>query len=160
MRAATGSSTHGKHGKVVSRASVKGKCVVVLFPGNTGATKCYFSPARRCRGRATQSSLHAAPAARPLSPPHYTVACVRTTTTAAGRLRAGRAGLLHGEQSHLSERRPDRVLYGKRGEVVGPATSETHKGKGMAVLFPSNKGVIDCYLSPRSAPAAAKLTQI
>ena len=40
----------------------------------------------------------------------------------------------------------DRVEHGKQGEVVGPATSENHKGKGVAVFFPGNKGAINCYL--------------
>ena len=39
----------------------------------------------------------------------------------------------------------DRIEHGKQGEVVGPATSETHK-EGVAVLYPGNKGAIDCYL--------------
>ena len=41
----------------------------------------------------------------------------------------------------------DRVVHGKQGEVVGPATSESHKGKGVAVLFPGNKSAVECYLT-------------
>ncbi len=41
----------------------------------------------------------------------------------------------------------DRVEHGKQGEVVGPATSENHKGKGVAVFFP------DLPWGPRAAPA-------
>ena len=41
----------------------------------------------------------------------------------------------------------DRVEDGKQGEVVGPATSETVKGKGVAVLYPGNTEAIDCYLN-------------
>ena len=41
----------------------------------------------------------------------------------------------------------NRLEHGKQGEVVGPATSETHRGKGVAVLFPGNKGAINCYLT-------------
>ena len=57
----------------------------------------------------------------------------------------------------------DRAEHGKQGEVVGPATSKSHKGKGVAVLFPGNKGTINCYLcqvrrrrhrAPRSHPTA------
>ena len=33
----------------------------------------------------------------------------------------------------------DQVEHGKQGEVVGPAIAESHKGKGVAVLFPGNK---------------------
>ena len=41
----------------------------------------------------------------------------------------------------------DRLEHGKQGEVVGPATSETVKGKGVAVLYPGNTEAIDCYLN-------------
>ena len=41
----------------------------------------------------------------------------------------------------------DRVEHGKQGEVMGPATSEAAEGKGVAVLFPGNKGVVECYLT-------------
>ena len=51
-----------------------------------------------------------------------------------------------------------KLVHGGQGEVVGPATLETHKGKGVAVLFPGNKGNIDCYLTQvrrlRAASAA------
>ena len=40
----------------------------------------------------------------------------------------------------------DRVVHGEQGEVVGPITSEGHKGKGVAVLFPGNKRANSCYL--------------
>jgi len=41
----------------------------------------------------------------------------------------------------------NRLEHGKLGEVAGPATSETHKGESVAVLFPGNTGLIECYLS-------------
>ena len=41
----------------------------------------------------------------------------------------------------------DRLEHGKQGEVVGPATSESHKGNGVALRFPGNKGAINCYLT-------------
>ena len=42
----------------------------------------------------------------------------------------------------------DRLVHGGQGEVTGLATTvESHKGKGVCVLFPGNKGGIDCYLS-------------
>ena len=37
--------------------------------------------------------------------------------------------------------------HGKQGEVVGPATSESHRGKGVEVRFPGNKDAINCYLT-------------
>ena len=40
----------------------------------------------------------------------------------------------------------DRVEHGKQGEVAGPAITESHKGKGVAVRFPGNKGAISCHL--------------
>ena len=39
----------------------------------------------------------------------------------------------------------DKVIYGQRGEVVGLATLESHKGNGVAVQFPGNKKATDCY---------------
>ena len=52
----------------------------------------------------------------------------------------------------------DKLVHGQQGEVVGPATSEKTKGKGVKVLFPGNKGWIDCFLTTvrrhRAAPAA------
>ena len=51
----------------------------------------------------------------------------------------------------------DKLVHGQRGEVVGPATSETHKGKGVNVRFPGNRGIVACYLETvrrlRAAPA-------
>ena len=41
----------------------------------------------------------------------------------------------------------DKLVHGQQGEVVGPATLETHKGKCVAVRFPGNKGRVDCYLN-------------
>ncbi len=43
--------------------------------------------------------------------------------------------------------RGDRLEHGKQGEVVGPATLESLRGKGVVVFFPGNKGVIECYLT-------------
>ena len=50
------------------------------------------------------------------------------------------------------------LVHGQQGEVTGPATNESVKGKGVDVLFPGNKGNISCPLTsvrrPRAAPAA------
>ena len=43
--------------------------------------------------------------------------------------------------------RGDRLERGKQGEVVGPATLESLRGKGVVVFFPGNKGVVECYLT-------------
>ena len=37
----------------------------------------------------------------------------------------------------------NRLEHGQRGEVMGPTTSERQKGKGVAVLFPGNKGPLN-----------------
>ena len=39
----------------------------------------------------------------------------------------------------------DRFEHGKQGEVVGPATCESYRGKGVVVFFPGNEGAIPCY---------------
>ena len=48
-------------------------------------------------------------------------------------------------------------MHGQQGEVVGPATDEDGE-EGVAVLFPGNKGSVECYLTNVrrlcSAPAA------
>ena len=41
----------------------------------------------------------------------------------------------------------DKWVHGQPGEVTGPATIETHKGKGVAVRFPGNTGSIECLLT-------------
>ena len=41
----------------------------------------------------------------------------------------------------------DQLEHGKQGEVVGPATFESHKGKGVDVRFPGNKSAISCWLT-------------
>ena len=41
----------------------------------------------------------------------------------------------------------NRLEHGQQGEVMGPTTSERQRGKGVAVLFPGNKGAINCYLT-------------
>ena len=41
----------------------------------------------------------------------------------------------------------NKLVHGQQGEVVGPGTLEDYVGKGVAVLFPGNKGWIDLLLS-------------
>ena len=52
----------------------------------------------------------------------------------------------------------DKVVHGQQAEVGGPATVETHKGKGVCVRFPGNKFGVDCDLTTvrrlRAASAA------
>ena len=41
----------------------------------------------------------------------------------------------------------DKLVHGQQGEVTGPATHESHKGKGVRVRFPGNKGNVECLLT-------------
>ena len=54
----------------------------------------------------------------------------------------------------------DKLVHGQQGEVVGPATLETHKGKGVNVRFPGNTASIGCFLNTvrrfRAASAATR----
>jgi hypothetical protein len=53
----------------------------------------------------------------------------------------------------------DKWVHGQHGEVTGPGTAETTKGKGVAVRFPGNKANIECFLTEvrrlRAASAAS-----
>ena len=92
---------HGKQGEVTGPATSErtgGRGLAVLFPGNEGALDCCFTEVRRLP---PLSSLRC-----PSCPPpkaHNNLACGRTgeprstSSTAAGWLRGGRDGLLHGD---------------------------------------------------------------
>ena len=41
----------------------------------------------------------------------------------------------------------DKLVHGQHGEVVGPAILESHKGKGVTVLFHGNKLCNECPLT-------------
>ena len=47
------------------------------------------------------------------------------------------------------------LVHGQQGEVKGPGTGESHKGKGVHVLFPGNKGVVNLFLTQVRRPCAA-----
>ena len=53
----------------------------------------------------------------------------------------------------------DKLVHGQQGEVVGPATLERVKGKGVCLRFPGNKFGVDCFLTQvrrlRAASAAS-----
>ena len=52
----------------------------------------------------------------------------------------------------------DKLMYGQQGEVVGPATAESYKGKGVGVRFPGTTlGIVQCLLTKvsRRLPAAS-----
>ena len=52
----------------------------------------------------------------------------------------------------------NKLMYGQQGEVVGPATAESYKGKGVSVRFPGNEVDVQCLLTTvrhlRAASAA------
>ena len=53
----------------------------------------------------------------------------------------------------------NKLVHSQQGEVTGPATLETYKGKGVNVLFPGNKGSVLCLLtSVRRRPAVSAAT--
>ena len=54
----------------------------------------------------------------------------------------------------------NKLVHGQQGEVMGPAALVNVKGNGVSVLFPGNKGNVDCYLTSvrrlRAASAAKR----
>jgi hypothetical protein len=114
---------YGGKGKAVGPAtgeSHKGKGLAVQFPGNKSAVSCLF----------TQLSL---------TPP---------PTDFKGGYRHRGVAYWEGESRTIQE--GYRVEYGMKGEVMGPATAESVKGKGLNVQFPGNKGPIDCRFTELS----------
>ena len=123
---------YGGKGEVVGPATLethKGKGLKVQFPGNTGPIDCFL----------TQLSRAAPP------------------TTLPGGYRVGDEVFYTGEDYTFPS--GDRLVYGGKGEVVGPATNETVKGKGVDVMFPGNTGRVSCFLTglSRAAPPTTLL---
>jgi hypothetical protein len=55
----------------------------------------------------------------------------------------------------------DKLVHGQEGEVVGPATNASVKGKGVALLFPGNTDYVECYLyAVRRLRAASTATPL
>ena len=54
----------------------------------------------------------------------------------------------------------EKMVHGQQGEVMGPATAESLKGKGLAIRFPGNKGYVECFLTDlsRSPPVSGATT--
>ena len=51
------------------------------------------------------------------------------------------------------------IVHGQQGEVTGPATHESHNGKGVKVGFPGNTYDINCSLTEvRRLPASTAVT--
>ena len=51
----------------------------------------------------------------------------------------------------------DQVVHRGQGAVTGPATSDSHKDKGVKVLLPGNKENIECFLHNLSCAAPPPL---
>ena len=118
---------YGGKGEVTGPATsktAKGKGVRVQFPaGNSTPLGCLL----------TQLSRTAPP------------------TTPPGGYRVGDEVFFAGGGETFPD--SDRLVYGGKGEVTGPATLETHKGKGASVQFPGNKTGTDCLLIQLSRTA-------
>ena len=158
---------HGQQGEVTGPATSgykKGKGVAVLFPCNRGnRVDCYLTEVHR---------LHTTSAAIPcLRPAH----AAHTVLTAGGRTQVSPdappplpGGYTVGEKvfytgasvSTLSN--GDKLVHGQQGEVTGPATNVSVKGKGVKVIFPGNKAWLDCYLTTvrRLHAASAATTRL
>ena len=145
---------HGKQGEVVGPAtseSLRGKGVDVRFHGNVGLVSCYPTQVSRRRRRAatpTAPRCPSCPSSQAPNPPTMWRVGAQVSRepppplpggyTAGERIYyTGTSGTVDGG---------DRVEHGKQGEVVGPATSESFRGKGVDVSFPGNKRVISCWL--------------
>ena len=145
---------HGKQGEVVGPLSLshkgKGKGVRVRFPGNKGATNCYLDQVCR-KSRRSQPQLPVAQL--PCSSPNIPVTIYPVGAQVShepppplpGGYTAGELVYFTGKSCTFES--GDRLEHGQQGEVAGPATGESHKGNGVRVLFPGNKGVTNCWLS-------------
>ena len=159
---------HGKRGEVAGPAiceRLKGKGVAVLFPGNKGVINVIDVCRRRHQAPLTAPRRPSCPL--PPSPPHYYVMwCVGAQVSREppppllGGYTVGEQVYYTGASHTINN--GDQLEHGKQGEVVGPATTESHKGKGVTVRFAGNKRVNSCYLTGvcRHAPAYCPHTTI
>ena len=118
----------------------------VFFPGNKENISCLLSEVRLWRAATGPSGerLPPPPAPRwtdPRDEVSYEVGEKVIYTGASQNLPSG-----------------NKLVHGQQGEVTGPATAEMATGKGVSVLFPGNKGSINCRLTTvrrlRAASAA------
>lgn len=113
----------GQRGKVAGPASLErytGRGVAMLFPGNEASIECYLAELSR-------------------EPPGPVL---------LGGHRVGEELYYLGASGTLSS--GDRLTYGARGRVAGPATLEEYSGRGVAMLFPGNRAGIECFLKELS----------
>ena len=138
---------HGKQGVVgpATGENLKGKGVTVRFFGNKGANDwCYLD----------QATNHSSPSPQccPSSLPAHSQCTVWVHKVSRepppplpGDYSAGELVYFTGK-SHTFKS-GDRLEHGKQGEVVGPGTGESHRGKGVRVRFPGNEGATNCWLN-------------
>ena len=154
---------HGKQGEVVGPATserLKGKGVAVLFPGNKGATNVI--DVRRRRHQAPPTAPRRPSCPLPPSPPHYYVVWYVGAQVSREPPPPLPGGYTVGEQVYYTGlaktfENGNRLEHGKQGEVMGPFTSKNTGDKGVAVLFPGNKGAVSCYLTKVCRHAATTL---
>ena len=145
---------HGQQGNVlgVMFASVPTH-LRVRFSGNKGYVGLRFNEVRR---------LRAASAATPSVCPHTLTLC-RTSSAQISRIPPPplHGGYKVGEKlfytwpSRTFEHNGTtyKLVQGQQGEVMGPGTGQHEpKGTGLAMLFPGNKGCVDCVLAKVSLP--------
>ena len=110
--------THGQPGEVKGPSSTKGdKGVAVMFPGNKGNIGCYLTKLSR-------------------TPP----------PPLPGGYALGEKVYFTGDSETVST--GDTVTRGQAGEVTGhPPNDRPIFGKGVAVMFPGNKGPINCPIT-------------
>ena len=107
---------YGGDGEIVGPATSeyhKDNGVAVRFSANAGAVDCYITQLSR-------------------TPP---------PTTLPGGYRVGDTVFYAAPNETFPS--GDRVLYGEEGEIVGPATLETHKDNGVAVKFSANTRAVE-----------------
>jgi hypothetical protein len=121
---------------MVAEGAVRAGAASVAAPGRAAAGPCPPYSLRLVAVRAQVSR-----GAPPPLPDGYTV---------------GEKVFYTGSSQTLSN--GDKLVHGQQGEVMGPATLETHKGKGVNVRFPGNTGNVSCLLTSvrrlRAASAA------
>ena len=136
---------HGQQGEVVGPATLethRGKGVAVLFSGNKDVLECYLEQVSRLQSgtpRCTSDTPRAyswwlrAQVSRDPPPP------------LPGGYKPGEKVFYTGRSKTFAS--GNKLVHGQQGEVTGPATGESHKGNGVAVLFPGNKGNVECDLT-------------
>ena len=112
---------------------------------------CYFTPSsyiasEGCEARVVCHQKKAATCSERLTPPPL-----------PGGYKVGEKVFFTGASQTISS--GNKLVHGQQGEVKGPATFESVKGKGVCVplLFPGNKGSVDFFLTsvPRLHAASA-----